>query len=326
MEIITILLGLVALVILIMAIRGIKIISQAEVMVIERLGKFHRLAKSGLNIIWPFFDAPKAIHVRVMKTDVTGQPFVYDKIVDRIDIREQVLDFPKQAVITKDNVTMDINSVIYYQITDPVKSVYEIANLPDAIEKLTKTTLRNIVGDMELDTTLTSREIINAKLRKVLDEATDKWGVKVTRVEIQDIEPPREIKDAMEKQMRAERDRRALILEAEGNKKAKILQAEGIREAAIAEAEGKKKATILEAEGLAEARLKVAEAEAEAIRKISLAISPEKSANYLIALKYIEALHRIADGKATKIFLPYEISSILSSIGGIQQLIFKAEE
>jgi len=235
-----------------------------------------------------------------------------------------VYDFPRQNVITKDNVAIEINALLYFQITDPVKAVYEIANLPDAIEKLTQTTLRNVIGELDLDETLASRDTINAKLRAILDEATDKWGVKVNRVELQDINPPKDIKEAMEKQMRAERDRRAAILEAEGLKRSKILEAEGFREAEINKAEGEKKAKILTAEGEAEARIKVAQAEAEAIMKITKTISASKGdpANYLIAVRYIEALKEMVSGKENKVvYLPYEATGILSSIGGIKDML-----
>jgi regulator of protease activity HflC (stomatin/prohibitin superfamily) len=218
-------------------------------MVIERLGKYHRILQSGVNILWPFFDKPRRIQWRFTATDINGQKIIRTSDIERIDLRETVYDFPRQNVITKDNVTMTIDTILYFQITDPVRTVYEIANLPDAIEKLTQTTLRNVIGDLDLDQTLTSRDTINAKLRSILDDASDKWGVKVNRVELQDIAPPPDIKGAMEKQMRAERDRRAAILEAEGQKTSAVLVAEGNKEAEIARAEGEKRATVLVAEG-----------------------------------------------------------------------------
>ena len=219
---------------------------------------------------------------------------------------------------------IELNALLYFQITDPVKSVYEIANLPDAIEKLTQTTLRNVIGELDLDQTLSSRDTINSKLRAILDDATDKWGVKVNRVELQDIIPPPEIRDAMEKQMRAERDRRAAILEAEGLKQASILEAEGIRTSEINRAEGSKQAKILVAEGEANARIKVAEAEAEAIKMITQAVSTSNGdpTNYLIAVRYIETLKEMVSGQNNKVvYLPYEATAILSSIGGIKDML-----
>ena len=248
---------MIALFVLILISKGLVIVKQAQVMIIERLGKYNRTLKSGLHIIWPIVDKPRTINWRYTKTDFRGNKYVAVKTESRIDMRETVYDFPKQNVITSDNVSIEIDALLYFQITDPVKAIYEINNLPNAIEKLTQTTLRNVIGELELDKTLTSRDTINSKLRDILDEATDKWGVKVNRVELQDINPPQEIKIAMEKQMRAERDRRAKILEAEGEKRSKILVAEGEKEAKIARAEGEAKSKLL-----------VAEAEAKAIKKL----------------------------------------------------------
>ncbi|NVL93661.1 MAG: SPFH/Band 7/PHB domain protein, partial [Desulfobacterales bacterium] len=250
--------------------KGIKLVRQANVLVIERLGKFNRLAQSGVNFIWPFID-----RVRPM---VSGGASAYF-----VDLRERVLDFEPQPVITKDNVTMSVDTVVYYQITDPRRTMYEIVDLGFAITQLTITTLRNVMGELALDETLVSRETVNNKLRTVLDEATDKWGVKVNRVELKNIEPPREIQDAMAKQMKAERERRATVTEAEGSKAAAILTAEGERNAAIAKAEGKKQAAILSAEGEAEAILKVQRAEAEAIKLVYNAIHEGNPTNDLIA-------------------------------------------
>ena len=212
---------------------GFKIIQQAETMVIERLGKYNRTLDSGINIVIPILDKPRAIFWRYRITNVSGEDVTTTTLQKQIDLREQVFDFPRQNVITKDNVTIEIDAMLYFQITDPVKSTYEIANLPNAIEKLTQTTLRNVMGELALDECLVSRDVINTKLRGILDEATDKWGVKVNRVELQDITPPEDIQKAMEQQMRAERDRRAKILEAEGNKKSAILEAEGVKESEI---------------------------------------------------------------------------------------------
>ena len=243
---------------------------------------------------------------------------------DRIDLRENVYDFPKQNVITKDNVVTEINALIYFQIMDPIKSVYEIGNLPSAIEKLTQTTLRNVVGELDLDQSLSSRDTINTKLRTILDDATNKWGVKVNRVELQDINPPQGIREAMEKQMRAERDRRATILEAEGEKTSQILTAEGQRESDIQRAEGEKRAAILEAEGAAESRIKIAQGEAQAIKLVSEEIKAFSGdpVQYLIAQRYLETLQEMTSGKDNKtVYLPYEASGVLSSLGGIKNIL-----
>jgi len=318
----------VAIVVIIMVLKGFIIIQQAETLVVERLGKYHRTLHSGVNILWPFFDKPRRIYWRYVTQDVTGKKIVRKYEVEKIDLRETVYDFPSQNVITKDNVTITIDALLYFQITDPVKAVYEISNLPDAIEKLTQTTLRNVIGDLDLDQTLTSRDTINSKLRAILDEASDKWGVKINRVELQDIAPPPDIKDAMEKQMRAERDRRATILEAEGQKKSAILLAEGQKESEIARAEGEKRSAILIAEGQAEARLKVAEAEAQAIKKITETIKESQGdpASYLLAVKYIEAFKEMVSGKNNKvIYVPYEATGVISSVGMIKDL-FKSNQ
>src|SRR2546427_566868 len=245
--------------------RGIRIVQQAQTMIIERLGKYHRTLSSGVNLIIPIIDKPRAIDWHQVIVTPAGDSFARHFRTDKIDLRETVYVFPRQNVITKDNVVVEIDALIYSQITDPVRATYEIANLPDAIEKLTQTTLRNVIGEMELDHVLSSRDTINAKLREILDEATHKWGAKVSRVELKDINPPRDIRDAMEKQMRAERDRRAAILTAEAEKQSRTLQSEGIRQSEINKAEGDKQARILAAEGEANARLKVAEAVERAV-------------------------------------------------------------
>jgi len=316
-------LAVAAVFVIIFTITGLKIVHQAETMVIERLGKYNRTLASGINVVWPVFDKARRIDWRYVVVAPDGQSVVRKPRVSRIDLRETVYDFPRQNVITKDNVVTEINALLYFQITDPVRAVYEIANLPDAIEKLTQTTLRNVIGEMDLDETLGSRDTINSKLRNILDQATDKWGVKVNRVELQDINPPQDIRDAMEKQMRAERDRRAVILEAEGQKKSAILEAEGLRQAQINKADGEKQARVLIAQGEAEARVRVAKAEAEAITNITEAIAASKGdpANYLIAVRYIEALKEMVSGKHNKIvYLPYEATGILGSIGGIKDM------
>lgn len=321
---ITIIIGLVALFAIIFVFSGLKVVQQSETMVIERLGRYYRTLASGINIILPVFDKPREISWRYIVENYDGRKVSRFKTKPRIDLRETVFDFPRQNVITKDNVTTEINALLYFQIVDPVKAVYEIENLPDAIEKLTQTTLRNVIGEMDLDDTLSSRDTINTKLRSILDDATNKWGVKVNRVELQDINPPEDIKNAMEKQMRAERDRRATILEAEGQKKSQILKAEGFKESEINKAEGEKRSKILIAEGQAEARVKVAEAEAEAIKKVTSAIKTTESdpVNYLVAIRYIDTLKDMVTGKDNKVvYLPYEATGILSSIGGIKDLL-----
>ena len=243
-----------------------------------------------------------------------------------IDLREQVFDFARQNVITKDNIQMEINALLYFQIMDPFKAVYEINNLPNAIEKLTQTTLRNIIGELELDQTLTSRDTINTKLRAVLDDATDKWGVKVNRVELQDIIPPASVLQAMEKQMQAERNKRAAILTSEGNKQSQILQSEGEKEATINRAEAAKQQEILKAEGEAQARIRKAEAEAKAIELVTEAVGKTTNpANYLLAQKYITMMEELAANNQTKtVYLPFEATNVMGSIAGIKEL-FKGE-
>lgn len=277
---------------------SIKIIHQASVGIVERLGKFHKTAEQGINVIIPFIDNFRNI----------------------VDLREQVIDFPPQPVITKDNVTMMIDTVVYFQVTDAFRYTYEIANPILAIENLTATTLRNIVGELELDETLTSRDIVNSKLRVILDEATDKWGIKVNRVELKNILPPEDIQNAMEKQMRAEREKReailraegqktAAILEAEGRKQSAILNAEAVKEAAIREAEGSRQAKILEAQGEAEALLSVQRAFADSLIMLKDADADQK----VLALKSLETLKSIGDGQSTKLIIP----SDLAGLGGV---------
>ena len=295
--------------------RGIKIVSQSETMIVERLGKYNRTLNAGINVILPIVEKAKETIARRQDGRLIA--------TNRIDMREQVYDFDKQSVITKDNVMTEINALLYFQIVDPMKAVYEIQNLPVAIEKLTQTTLRNVVGEMELDETLTSRDTINSKLRNVLDDATNKWGVKVNRVELQDITPPESIRRTMELQMQAERNRRAEILKAEGEKQAQILNSEGEKQAEINAAEADKQANILKAEGEARAKILQAEAEATAIRNISEAVSSGGAdpVNYLLAVKYVEALKEIASGQQNKtVYLPYEATNMLGSIGGIKDL------
>ena len=302
--------------------KGVIIVQQAEVVIVERLGKFDRVLQSGFNFIIPVIEAPRAIDWKVTQKGFDGSTYSMIQKRTKIDLREAVYDFPRQNVITKDNVSISINALLYFQIIDPKSAVYEIQNLPDAIEKLTQTNLRNLVGQLDLDESLVSRDKINHELRAILDDATNKWGVKVNRVELQDIIPPADIQSAMEKQMKAERDRRAAILEAEGLKKSAVLKAEGEKEAAINRAEGEKQANILRAEGVAQARILEADGEKEAIQRIINALSdkgqPDK---YLIAMKYLETMKTITSGKDNKIvYMPYEATGILSSVDGIKQM------
>ena len=298
--------------------RGIKIVSQSETVIVERLGKYNRTLNAGINVILPIIEQAKETIVRRQNGALSRS--------SRIDMREQVYDFDKQSVITKDNVMTEINALLYFLIVDPMKAVYEIQNLPVAIEKLTQTTLRNVVGEMELDETLTSRDTINSKLRNVLDDATNKWGVKVNRVELQDITPPESIRRTMELQMQAERNRRAEILKAEGEKQAQILNSEGEKQAEINAAEADKQANILKAEGEARAKVLQAEAEAAAIRNIAEAVADRGAdpVNYLLAVKYIETLKEVAGGQENKtVYLPYEASNLLGSLGGIKDMFGK---
>lgn len=307
-----VLIALVLLVVIIVS-KSITIVSQSETMIIERLGRYQATLKPGVNIIVPFIDKAKTI------VTMRNGRYLY---TNTIDLREQVYDFDKQNVITKDNVQTQINALLYFQIVDPFKAVYEINNLPNAIEKLTQTTLRNIIGELELDETLTSRDTINTKLRAVLDDATNKWGIKVNRVELQDITPPQTVLQAMEKQMQAERNKRAEILNSEGEKQSAILKSEGEKMATINRAEADKQREILNAEGLAAAKIKQAEAEARAIELITEAVGKSTNpANYLLAQKYIQMMREVAEGDKTKtVYLPYEATNLLGSIGGIKDL------
>ncbi|MBO4707978.1 MAG: SPFH/Band 7/PHB domain protein [Elusimicrobiaceae bacterium] len=309
---------------IIMALVGFTQVQQAQVMIIERLGSYNRILNSGLHFIWPIIEKPREIEWKFTR-EMYGKNVSYIGMVNRIDLRETVYDFPSQDVITRDNVNIKINALIYFQITDPLRATYEVASLPTAIEKLTQTTLRNVIGELTLDQTLTSRETINSKLRAILDEASNKWGVKVNRVELQDITPPPSIREAMEKEKKAEQERRAIILESEGEKRSKILRAEGEREAQINKAEGEKRARILEAEGFAEAKIRVAEAEKQAVKIVAEAVSQYSNpANYVISIKYIEALQKMVDGKDNKlVYMPYEATGILGAVGAVKELVAK---
>ncbi len=293
------LLGL-AWVLLILLMRTIKIVPQKQVKIIERLGKYHRTAEAGLNTIVPFLDAVR----------------------DTIDLREQITKIEPQPVITRDNVTMEVDAVIYFVIVDPVRATYEVQNLRWGLEQLTLSALRNVIGQLDLDHTLASRDSTNASLRAALDTATQQWGVKVMRIELKNITPPEEIRLTMEKQMTAERTRRAVVTTAEGEKSAAILRAEGQKQSQIVNAEGAKQAAILAAEGQAEARLRVAQAEAQAIQVVAQAIGTTASpAQYLIAQKYLEALGQIATGAQKLVFMPYEASGVMASLGGLRELV-----
>jgi len=297
--------------------KTIKIVPQSSVLLIERLGRFHRIAASGLNIIVPFFESPRAVYWSSVRPGTTF-----------IDLREQYIDMPPQPVITRDNVTINVDSVVYWQVTDPTKAVYEVADLVGAIVQLTITGMRAVMGEMDLDHTLSSRDQINAKLRLILDEATDKWGVKVTRVDVKNINPPEDVRITMEKQMTAERNRRALILQAEGDKQAAITRAEGEKQAAVTRSEGNKQSAILDAEGAAQARLTASSAEAQAINQISQIMgNAEQTAQYLITSRYIESLRDMTRTQNSKvIFMPIETSAMLSSIGSIKEVFSETGE
>jgi regulator of protease activity HflC (stomatin/prohibitin superfamily) len=319
-----IVLGIIVLAALLVGTNSIKIVGQAEVMVIERWGRFNRIARSGLNLLIPFMERPKSLDVRFFESDLTGVKRVRSGSTARIDLREQVLNFPSQPVITKDNVTIDIDAVLYYRVADPQKATYSIQNLPFALETLTRTTLRNIVGEMELDQTLASRDLINKKMREVIEEASIGWGVDVTRVELQSIDPPSDIQQSMELVMRAERERRAAVTTAEAKKRAAILESEGRREAQIRTAEGEREAAILRAQGMAEARLAMAEAEAEALRRVSEALPGGEAGMYLLGQKYLEALPQLTQGKGTTVFLPAEAAGVMGSLGAIREILMRS--
>lgn len=338
----TVLLIFLALLALVTVALGVRVVPQSQAVIIERLGRFHRVLDSGFNVIVPILDQPRPMHV-LTRGMSSRSP--------RIDLREQIMGFEKVPVITADNVTMEVGTVIYYQIIDPVKAVYEIENLPRAIYELTQTNIRNVMGSLSLDESFTSRDTLNTRLREVLDDATEKWGVKVTRVELKEIEPPLEIRNAMALQMTAERERRARVTQAEGLKSAEILKAEGEREARVQAAEGQKTArvleaeaeraaqilraeaekiaqvmraeaerdaSILEAEGRGRAKALEAAGEAEAIARIFQSIHQNQATPEVLALKYLEALQAMAAGPANKFFIPYEAASLVSALGGLK--------
>ncbi len=286
-------------IICIIAYKTIKIVKQSEVYIIERLGRFHKVADAGLTIIIPFMDQVRSV----------------------VSLKQQTMDIPPQDVITSDNVTITIDTVVFYKITDPAKAVYEIQSLKKGIEYLSITTIRDIVGKMELDETFSSRDLINDKLRAILDEATDVWGCKIDRVEIKDITPPADIKDAMEKQMNAERNKRALILEAEGERQSAVTLAEGRKQAAILDAEADRESRIRRAAGEAEAIKQVADAKAKEIQMVYDAINKANPNDKLVQLKSLETLQEVAKGDANKIFIPFEATKALSSLGAISDVV-----
>jgi regulator of protease activity HflC (stomatin/prohibitin superfamily) len=303
--------------------KGVRIVRQQESVIVERLGKFHTVLESGLNILIPFLDQPKQIlwvkNGIIVPTEI-------------IDLREVVLDIPEQRVITKDNVSISVDAIIYIQITDVKRAAYEIQSLPIAVSQLTQTTLRNLVGDLDLDNTLTSRDSINTGLKHVLDDATDKWGVKVTRVELKNVTPPNDVQQAMEKQMQAERERRAQVLTAEGAKQSRVLDAEGEKKARIERSEGEKQEKINQSQGDREALIQRAEGQAQSIEEISRAQAKSiqmikeafgdshVAANYLVAMEYLKKYGEMTQKNTDKVFIPYEATAALSSLGSIQEL------
>lgn len=302
--------------------KSLFVVQQAQAIVIERFGKFHRTIGPGIHFVLPFIEIPRTVVWTHFAQGTDKRIYRLSKTITRVDLRESVDDFMKQNVITRDNVNIEINALIYYQIIDPKAAIYEILNLPEAIEKLTQTTLRNVIGSMDLDETLVSRDSVNHKLRIILDEATDKWGVKVNRVELQEVNPPADIRHAMEKQMRAERDRRAIILESEGQKQAAILTAQGEQESSILRAKGIADSQAIKAEGEAIARFKIAEAEGKAIELIKSACPGQDPMAYLATIQYIKALPQMMEGKDNKVILvPYEASGFSGSILAIKKLL-----
>lgn len=307
--------GILLFIIVILSFSTIKIIKQSTVGLVMRLGRYHKTANTGVNIIVPFIDTMYTV----------------------VDLRERVMDFEPQPVITKDNVTMLIDTVVYYKVTDPVSYIFEIANPISAIENLSATTLRNIIGDLDLDETLTSRDVINTNLRVILDEATDPWGIKVNRVELKNIIPPKDIQDAMEKQMRAERQRRESVLRAEGSKAAAVLEAEGAKTAVILAAEADKESAVRAAEGEKESRILRAEGEAEAIRAVESAkadgikfvfnaIKESNPTDQVLAIRSMEAFEKMAEGKSSKLIIPSEAVALLGSFKGLKEVMQDAND
>lgn len=295
---------IIAIILIVFVAMSVKIVRQSEVYIIERLGKFHKIADAGLTIIIPFID-----HVRSI-----------------VSLKQQTLDVAPQEVITKDNVTITINTVVFYRIMDPAKAVYEIQSLKKGIEYLSVTSIRDLVGKMDLDSTFSSRDTINDKLRSMLDEATNIWGCSIDRVEVQDITPPPDIRDAMEKQMNAERNKRAAILQAEGERQAAVLKAQGEKEAAILQADADRESKIRRAVGEAEAIRKVAEAKADEVKLVYGAMMKANPNETLVQLKSLEALKDVANGEANKVFIPFEATQALSSVGAISDILKDKKE
>jgi len=303
--------------------RGLRIVRQQENIVVERLGKYHHTAGPGIRVVIPFIERARQIQRVDLQVLPDGSAIEHLKWVDRISLQQLILDLRKQDVITKDNLQMSIDALMMYQIIEPYRAVYVAENLTQALKYITQTTLRSIIGEMALEETFASREKINQKIRLALDHATDTWGVRINRVEIQNITPPEDIRAALEKQMRAERDKRATILEAEGRQRAMVLDAQGARDAEVNRAEAEKRAKILVAEGDAVARIRVAQAEAEAIKKISDAVAEIRGnpENYLLLTKYLDTLKEMTAGKDNKVvYVPYEATGVLSSLGSIKEL------
>lgn len=300
--------------ILIIVAKGVRVIRQSECMIIERLGKFRVILTSGLNVIIPILDSPRPV------IWVQGN---MSRMSERLDLRETVLDIPEQAVITKDNVSIDIDALLYVQITSPHLAAYEIANLPRAVSQLAQTSLRNVIGELDLDQTLASRDVINTKLKEILDEATDKWGTKVNRVELKNISPPAEIQQAMEKQMQAERERRAKVLDAEGDKQSRIARSEGQKQEQINLADGEKNAQILQATGEADAIKQVAEAKQIALKQVKEALGGDHvlAAQFLMANSYLHVFDKFNQKPGDKVFVPYEASTLLSGFGSVKDIL-----
>jgi regulator of protease activity HflC (stomatin/prohibitin superfamily) len=329
MDFLTILLFVVVVIVVLVVVKGIYVVRQQETVVVERLGRFHALFESGPNILLPFIDQPRTI-LWVQNGIV--------KLTDRIDLREVVLDIPEQRVITRDNVGITVDAIIYMQLTDPKRAAYEIQSLPLAVGQLTQTTLRNLIGEMELDSTLSSRDAINTRLKMVLDEATDKWGIKVNRVELKNINPPTDVQQAMEKQMQAERERRAQVLAAEGSKQARVLEAEGEKRARIERSEGEKQEKINQALGDREAFISRAVGQAQSIEEVAKAQAvainlvkesfgdPHVAAQYLVALEYLKKFGEFTQKNSDKVFIPYEATAALGSLGAIKELIQNTEK
>jgi len=299
-----IILFIILVLILVIAIKSIKIVRESEVYLIERLGKFHKSAPAGLTIIIPFIDKVRSI----------------------VSLKQQTLDIPPQEVITKDNVSITIDTVVFYKITDPIKAVYEIQNLKKGIEYISVTTIRDIIGKMDLDASFSSRDAINERLRAVMAEAVDKWGCNISRVEVQNITPPQDVKDAMEKQMNAERNKRAAVLEAEGQRQAAILKAQGEKEAAILQADASRESQIRRAAGEADAIRSIAQAKAEEVKLIYGAMMSANPSEKVIQLKSLETLKDVANGEANKVFIPFEATSQLASLGAMKEMVVDKEK